>query len=94
LTESLSDLLDRKPSLVLYQAGVDSWEGDILGGLDLSEDGLAERDRIVFDACFQRNIPVAVTLGGGYSEELDRTASMHARTLRTAVERHKGIWHG
>lgn len=69
------------PQLVLYQSGVDCADGDLLGGLKLSKRGLAERDRMVLDACRLWKVPVAVTLGGGYSEDLERTVDLHAQTL-------------
>jgi acetoin utilization deacetylase AcuC-like enzyme len=84
LKERLPAFLEaRKPALVFYQAGVDPFQKDELGGLALTEKGLAERDRFVFDSCRRRGIPVAVTLGGGYAEQ---AAELHAATLRIAVE--------
>jgi acetoin utilization deacetylase AcuC-like enzyme len=84
LKERLPAFLDaRKPALVLYQAGVDPFEKDELGGLALSAKGLADRDRFVFESCRRRGLPVAVTLGGGYAEQ---AAELHAATLRIAVE--------
>lgn len=59
------------PSLVLYQAGVDPLKEDTLGRLELSHAGLRARDRRVFDLCWSRAVPVAVTLGGGYARPID-----------------------
>ena len=89
LEEELAAFLARRPELVLYQAGVDVWEGDALGGLALSAEGVAARDRLVFSACRARGIPVAVTLGGGYAERPETTAELHARTMRIALETFK-----
>ena len=86
LEEELAAFLARRPELVLYQAGVDVWEGDLLGALALTADGVAARDRLVFRLCRERGIPVAVTLGGGYSEKSGETAALHARTLLTGIE--------
>jgi acetoin utilization deacetylase AcuC-like enzyme len=61
------------PSLVLYQAGVDALKQDSLGRLHLSHEGLRERDRRVFDLCWSRAVPIAVTLGGGYSRPIEAT---------------------
>ena len=66
------------PELVLYQAGVDCAGGDLLGGLALTKEGLSERDRLVRGL----GAPTAVTLGGGYMEDVGRTAELHAQTLR------------
>lgn len=73
------------PDLVLYQAGVDVAEGDLLGGLKLTEKGVFERDGIVCAGCRRRGIPLAVTLGGGYAADVRRTAGLHAGTLRVAA---------
>ena len=74
------------PSLVFYLAGADPHEGDRLGRLKLSTEGLAERDRRVFTACRERGIPVAVSMAGGYGREIDITVGVHLRTLQTAFE--------
>jgi len=55
-----------KPDLVIYIAGVDCYEGDLLGGLAMTEQGMFERDRFVIDQCTQRGIPLCITLSGGY----------------------------
>ncbi|TBR20251.1 histone deacetylase [bacterium] len=86
LEEELTAFLARRPELVVYQAGVDVWEGDLLGGLSLTPEGVAARDRLVFRLCRQRGVPVAVTLGGGYAEDLGDVAALHARTLTTGIE--------
>jgi len=93
LAERLPRFLEGCPALVLYQAGVDPWEGDRLGGLKLTEEGLAQRDRMVFETCFQKGVPVAVTLGGGYADSAATTARLHARTLREAADCHRRSWH-
>ncbi|MEE8425488.1 MAG: histone deacetylase [Elusimicrobiota bacterium] len=87
LSARLEGFLDeRRPGLVLYQAGVDCWEGDLLGSLSLTREGLAARDRMVFEACLKRGIPAAVALGGGYAERLEDTVALHVQTLNTALE--------
>jgi len=68
LREALPDVLDRaKPDLVFLQAGCDTLAGDPLAGLAMTAEGIVRRDAVVIDACVERGIPVAVTLGGGYS---------------------------
>ena len=81
LRESLPLVFEHKPQLVVYQAGVDCWEKDLLGGLRLTAEGLGERDRLVYEECRKRRIPVAVTLGGGYSADIKETTRLHAQTL-------------
>ena len=51
------------PGLVLYLAGSDPHEGDRLGRLKLTDDGLLSRDRRVFDWCWQRRLPCAFVMG-------------------------------
>jgi len=82
LRRGLKAVMDFKPDLVLYQAGVDVWEKDKLGGLGLTERGVLDRDAAVRDACRARRVPVAVTLGGGYGPTSEDTARLHAATLR------------
>jgi acetoin utilization deacetylase AcuC-like enzyme len=77
------------PGLVFYLAGADPHEGDRLGRLKLTADGLAERDRRVFDACRERGIPVAVSMAGGYGRDIDITVGVHLRTLQCASESHQ-----
>ncbi len=92
------DELERrfKPGLVLYLAGADPHEGDRLGRLKLSYDGLEARDRRVMDWCWQRRIPLAFAMGGGYGTEIDTTLRVQQTTYRVAAEyaqRWRGIVH-
>jgi acetoin utilization deacetylase AcuC-like enzyme len=73
------------PGLAFFVAGADPHEGDRLGRLKLSFDGLAERDRRVFEALRQRRIPVAVSMAGGYGRRVDDTVAVHRRTLQEAL---------
>jgi acetoin utilization deacetylase AcuC-like enzyme len=72
------------PGLVFYVAGADPHEGDRLGRLKLTREGLAERDRRVFSACRERGIAVAVSMAGGYGRDIDDTVAVHLRTLQEA----------
>jgi len=72
------------PDLVFYQAGVDALASDRLGRLRMTHAGLAERDRRVFAWLEARNLPVCVTLGGGYSRPLDDTIEAHVNVWRAA----------
>lgn len=82
LGHALREVFAFKPQLVLYQAGVDVWEKDRLGGLKLSEAGVRDRDHAVLDACRRNGVPVAVALGGGYGPTPEDTARLHAATLK------------
>ncbi len=78
--------LASRPELVFYVAGADPYEGDRLGRLAVTLQGLEERDRIVLQGCREAGIPVAVVMGGGYAREVDDTVEVHFRTVRRAVE--------
>jgi acetoin utilization deacetylase AcuC-like enzyme len=70
----------------LYLAGADPFREDRLGGLGLSQAGLAQRDRDVFDACRRAGLPVAVAMAGGYAPDVEDIVAIHARTIRIASE--------
>ncbi|MEK7383199.1 MAG: histone deacetylase [Elusimicrobiota bacterium] len=82
LRHGLKAVMDFKPELVVYQAGVDVWEQDRLGGLALTERGVLDMDMAVREACLLHQVPVVVTLGGGYGPTPEDTARLHERTLR------------
>ncbi len=75
-----------RPDIVFYLAGADPYEGDQLGGLKLTLDGLKERDRIVIEGARRRKIPVAVVLAGGYARDPDDVVAVHLNTVRVAQE--------
>jgi acetoin utilization deacetylase AcuC-like enzyme len=86
LAEHLPGLIaPHRPDLVFYLAGADPYEGDRLGRLRLTIDGLLARDRLVFDTCRAAGLPVAVSMGGGYAPDIDAIVSIHANTLREAA---------
>jgi acetoin utilization deacetylase AcuC-like enzyme len=74
-----------RPDLVFYLAGADPYEGDRLGKLKLTIDGLRARDALVFAACRAAGLPVAVSMGGGYAPDLDAVVRIHANTIREAA---------
>lgn len=86
--EHALDELDRRvqPGLVIYLAGADPHEGDRLGRLKLSWDGLEARDRRVFDWCWQRRVPVAFAMAGGYGHRIEDTVQAQVNTYRVALE--------
>jgi len=87
LQEVLPGLLDRVlPDIVFFLSGVDVLESDKLGRLALSIQGCKERDRFVFQSCKDRGLPVAVSMGGGYSSRLATIIEAHANTFRMAGE--------
>jgi acetoin utilization deacetylase AcuC-like enzyme len=86
LTEALPGVLaSAAPDLVFYIAGADPHEGDKLGRLGLTFDGLARRDAYVLERCREVGLPVAITIGGGYGVAIADTVSVHVRTARVAA---------
>ena len=77
------------PAMVLYQAGVDPHEGDKLGRLALSDDGLERRDRFVVAQARQCGLPIASALGGGYGEDQRAVARRHANSMLTMAEENR-----
>ena len=89
LDEALCELIKRHvgggPDLIFYLAGADPYQGDRLGRLGLTAQGLQERDRRVFAFAAERGIPVAVSMAGGYGLEIEETVSIQVQTVREAV---------
>src|SRR5512136_2026708 len=77
-------LAEFQPGLAFYLAGADPHEGDRLGRLRLTHDGLRRRDEFVLRACRDAGLPVAITMGGGYGKNLDHTVEAHYNTVRVA----------
>lgn len=87
LEENLGALMDQvKPDFVFFQSGVDILETDKLGKLGVSIEGCMERDRIVFEHCKSKGIPVQVSMGGGYSPKIADIVNAHVNTFRLAME--------
>ena len=80
--------LDRRfePGLVIYLAGADPHEGDRLGRLKLTWDGLEARDRRVFDWAFHKRVPLAFAMAGGYGVRIEDTVQVQLNTFRVAVQ--------
>ncbi len=72
--------------IVFYLAGADPFAGDRLGKLNLSLEGLSQRDHIVAQACRRRQIPLVVAMAGGYAKELDDIVSIHTTTVLTVMQ--------
>ena len=85
------DELERRcqPEMVFYLAGADPHEGDRLGRMKLSFDGLEARDRRVFDWAWQRRIPLVFAMAGGYGNDLEDTIQAQLATWRVALQYHQ-----
>ncbi|WP_428387858.1 histone deacetylase family protein [Mucisphaera sp.] len=81
------EVLERvRPELVLYDAGVDVHRDDRLGKLELSDEGVRERDRRVISWCREAGIPTACVIGGGYDRDHRLLARRHSLLHRAASE--------
>jgi acetoin utilization deacetylase AcuC-like enzyme len=72
------------PDIAFYVAGADPYMEDQLGGLNLTLEGLRERDRLVFDTALTHRVPVVVTLAGGYAFDVEDTVTIHCNTAKAA----------
>ncbi len=75
-----------EPDFVFYLSGVDILDTDKLGKLAVSKNACKQRDRMVFERCKSRNIPVQVSMGGGYSPQIKDIVDAHCNTFRMALE--------
>lgn len=79
------------PEFVFYLAGADAWEGDRLGRLGVSKQGLKIRDQLVFQWCRDRQLPIAVCMAGGYAPEIEDIVDIHLQTIAVAFEHYRAI---
>ncbi len=81
-----------RPDIVFYLAGADPFEGDRLGQLNVSKPGLMRRDAWVFEHCRTRGVPVAVSMAGGYANDVNDIVDIHFATVEVALEMHARTW--
>jgi len=74
-----------QPEMLFYVGGADPYGEDQLGGLNLSMNGLTERDGGVFEQARKRGIPVVTTQAGGYARRLEDTVQIHVNTILAAL---------
>jgi acetoin utilization deacetylase AcuC-like enzyme len=90
LREGVKESLKRvRAEFVIYLAGADPYAEDRFGRLALSKEGLAERDRLVFQYCRKAGLPVAVTMAGGYAPNIEDIVDIHFQTVQIASEFHR-----
>lgn len=73
------------PGFVFYQAGADVLLTDKMGKLRLTKQDCLERDRIVFNFCKKLNLPVQISMGGGYSERIADIVDVHCQTFKEGI---------
>lgn len=85
LRGALERVLGFGPEMVFYLAGADPYEGDRFGRLRLTIGGLRRRDALVIEGCRQAGIPITLTMSGGYADDVETIARIHANTIHVAV---------
>jgi len=85
----LESLKRANAEVVIYLAGADPYKHDRFGRLDVSKEGLAERDRMILHFCHEAGLPVAITMAGGYAPNITDTVDIHFQTVRIAAEHQK-----
>ena len=86
LDEALSLISEKRPGLVIYQAGMDPHCDDPLSRSKMSADFLVRRDALVMETLAREfNIPFFFVLAGGYQEPMEeKLVPLHVRTFEIA----------
>ncbi len=89
--EALNHCLDEldsrfKPDSLIFLAGADPHEDDRLGRLNISSEGMRLRDETVLRYAFDRKLPIAISMAGGYGKEMTSTVNIHFQTIKTAMQ--------
>lgn len=83
LARVLPEALRRaRPELCFVLAGADPYEGDRLGRLALTKEGLRARDLLIRDTLAAEGVPACVTLACGYAEDVHDTVEINVSTIR------------
>lgn len=87
LKEALPKLIEKvKPDFIFYLAGVDVLATDKLGKLAMTKEGCKARDEFVLQLCQANQIPVQVSMGGGYSAAIKDIVEAHCNTFKAAID--------
>lgn len=84
LEEALRFLSKQGIQFLIYLAGADPFEGDRLGRLTLTSEGLALRDQCVMAFVKEKGIPIAIAMAGGYANPIEDTVRIHYQTIQIA----------
>lgn len=69
---------------ILYNAGTDILVNDPLGLMRVSEEGVIERDAMVFEFAMEMGVPICMVLSGGYTR---RSAAVIAASLANLLRK-------
>jgi acetoin utilization deacetylase AcuC-like enzyme len=86
LDEALHRIRMHDADLIFYLAGADPYEKDKLGRLNLTINGLKQRDKMIFEFAKSKSVPIVTTMSGGYSVEIADTVEIHCNTIRAAKD--------
>nr|WP_121273029.1 histone deacetylase [Pedobacter schmidteae] len=86
LGRALPSLLTHQPDFVFYLSGVDVLGSDKLGKLAVTKAGCKERDRMVLQFCKDHQLPVQVSMGGGYSPNIKDIVDAHCNTFKVGLD--------
>lgn len=82
LLKHLDGLLDESDADICFiVGGCDPLDGDPLASLRMTTAGIVERDHVIVEACVKRNLPVVLTLSGGYSPDAWKSQYMSIKNL-------------
>ena len=85
LYNTLPQLIEnQKPDFLFFISGVDILSTDKLGKLSVSTQGCYRRDEFVFEQAIKNNLPIVVSMGGGYSPQIRDIVEAHCNTFRLA----------
>ncbi len=75
-----------KPDFIIYDAGVDIHKYDDLGLLNITTEGVYQRDLMVFQLAKQHNIPIMAVIGGGYQRDITALTDVHMQLINAAID--------
>ena len=90
LRDALRTVFAWSPDIIFYLAGADPYVDDKLGRLSLSLEGLRKRDYHVLSECYEREIPIATVMSGGYGKDINDTVEIHCNTIRVVKQVFEG----
>ena len=91
LKEAMKYLKNIPSDLILFQAGVDGLSNDRYGNFQLTQKGLIERNKIVFEFAKVQKSPLCIFMGGGYSIPIENTISAFEDLFILAAKYHNQI---
>lgn len=71
--------------MMVYLAGADPYDGDMLGGFELTKQDLTRRDQMISAFAAENKLPVAVTLAGGYAHNVEDIVDIHLGTAKEMI---------